>query len=97
MQHKTNGYDFPLITVLVIDEFGEGYPAAWCISNKEDTNVLIIFFERLKTLFGNVKALFMAQQLTLHNNITQHGQLFLALVAKNYYARGMFIMDGDGN
>ena len=64
--HKTNGYDFPLITVLVIDKFGEGYPAAWCISNKEDTNVLVIFFERLKTLCGNVKALWlmtdMAQQ-----------------------------------
>ena len=41
--HKTNEYYFRLITVLVIDKFGEGYPAAWCISNKEDTNVLVIF------------------------------------------------------
>ena len=38
--HKTNGYDFPLISVVVIDEFGEGFPAAWCISNREDKTVL---------------------------------------------------------
>ena len=29
---KTTGYDFPLITILVIDEFGERYPVAWCFS-----------------------------------------------------------------
>ena len=26
--HKTTGYDFLLITVMVVDEFGEGYPVA---------------------------------------------------------------------
>ena len=38
--HKTTGYDFPLITVLVIDEFGEGYPVAWCLS----TSLLLDLF-----------------------------------------------------
>ena len=26
--HGTNGYDFNLITVMVVDEFGEGFPVA---------------------------------------------------------------------
>ena len=54
--HKTNGYDFPLITVLVADEFGEGYPVAWCISNREDKVVLIAFFEKLSEMCGSIKA-----------------------------------------
>ena len=54
--HKTNGYDFPLITVLVADEFGEGYPVAWCISNREDKVVLIAFFEKLREKCGSIKA-----------------------------------------
>ena len=53
--HKTNGYDFPLITVVVVDEFGEGYPVAWCISNREDTRTLKIFFEKLKEICGDLK------------------------------------------
>lgn len=32
--HGTNAYDFSLTTVVVVDEFGEGYPVAWCLSNK---------------------------------------------------------------
>ena len=53
--HKTNGYDFPLITVVVVDEFGEGYPVAWCISNREDTKTLKVFFEKLKEICGDIK------------------------------------------
>ena len=34
--HKTNIYSFKLITLLVPDEFRNGYPVAFCISNKED-------------------------------------------------------------
>ena len=30
--HKTTGYDFLLITILVVDEYGEGLPVAWCLS-----------------------------------------------------------------
>ena len=40
--HGTNGYDFTLITVMVIDEYGEGFPVAWCISNREDQLLLIL-------------------------------------------------------
>ena len=52
--HGTNGYDFNLITVMVIDEYGEGYPAAWCISNREDQLLLINFFVSLKERVGNL-------------------------------------------
>ena len=38
--HSTNMYDFLLITVLVIDDFGEGVPVAWAISNREDADTL---------------------------------------------------------
>ena len=34
--HSTNAYGFPLTSVLVTDECGEGVPFAWCISNCED-------------------------------------------------------------
>ena len=34
--HGTNFYDFNLTAILVVDEFGEGYPTAWCISNRTD-------------------------------------------------------------
>ena len=30
------GYDFKLRSLLVIDDFGEGLPIGWCLSNKED-------------------------------------------------------------
>ncbi|GFV16592.1 c2H2-type domain-containing protein [Trichonephila clavipes] len=38
--HGTNSYNFKLITVLVVDDFDEGFPVAWCISNREDFTVL---------------------------------------------------------
>ena len=39
--HGTNAYDFKLITLLVVTEYGEGFPVAWCIANKENRVVLI--------------------------------------------------------
>ena len=50
--HGTNGYDFSLITVLVIDEFGEGYPVAWCLSNRTDLTSLLILFKSIKQQVG---------------------------------------------
>ena len=53
--HATNMYDFLLITVLVVDEFGEGVPVAWAISNKEDTGTLSLFLEQLRVRSGDLK------------------------------------------
>ena len=52
--HRTNSYDFTLITVMVIDEYGEGFPVAWCISNREDQFLLINFFNALKKRVGTL-------------------------------------------
>ncbi len=45
--HGTNSYDFYLTTLLVMDEFGEGIPVGWLISNRQDEVVLQTFFERI--------------------------------------------------
>ena len=50
--HGTNGYDFSLITIIVIDEFGEGYPVAWCISNRTDLSLLLHFYSAIKNKVG---------------------------------------------
>ena len=53
--HGTNHYAFPLTTVLVIDDFGEGVPVAWLISNHEDGNVIGEFFSTLKERTGSLE------------------------------------------
>ena len=45
----TNAYEFKLITLLVVDEHGEGFPVAWCIANREDGVLLIEFFTSICT------------------------------------------------
>lgn len=46
--HGTNGYDFSLTTVIIVDEFGEGYPVAWCLSNRTDLSAMLIFSKKLR-------------------------------------------------
>ena len=46
--HGTNGYDFTLITIMVIDKLGEGFQVAWCISNRQDKTAMEIFFQSVK-------------------------------------------------
>ena len=55
---KTTGYDFVLITVLVIDEFGEGYPTAWCLTTREDQEVVALFFEAIRHKIGMISPRF---------------------------------------
>ena len=52
--HGTNVYDFFLITVMVLDVYGEGVPVAWCISDKEDASALVQFFKHLHEHVGNI-------------------------------------------
>ena len=54
--HGTNAYDFSLTTVLVIDEFGQGFPVAWCLSSHEDFTTMTIFFSEIKKNCGIVKS-----------------------------------------
>ena len=41
--HGTSHYDFYLTTLLIVDEWGEGVPVAWLVSNHETTAVLVEF------------------------------------------------------
>ena len=54
--HGTNGYDVLLTTLLVIDKYGEGFPAAWCISNYKDFTTMCTFFREIKKSTGTIKA-----------------------------------------
>lgn len=46
--HGTNSYDFHLTTVLAVNEFEEGYPTAWCLSNRTDYGVMCDFFKAVQ-------------------------------------------------
>ncbi len=52
--HGTNGYNFTLVTIMVVDEFGEGFPVAWCFSNRQDKTAMEIFFQSVKDKVGNI-------------------------------------------
>ena len=52
--HGTNSYHFSLITVLVVDEFGEGCPVAWCLCNRTDLYILIDFLMAVRKNMGNI-------------------------------------------
>ena len=56
--HGTNAYDFSLTTILVIDEFGQGLPAGWCLSSHEDFTTMTIFFKEIKKNCGLVNSKF---------------------------------------
>ena len=46
--YGVNNYNFLLISVLVIYEYGEGIPVAWAITNHEDTAILIQYMKAMK-------------------------------------------------
>ena len=67
--HGTNVYDFQLITVLVIDDYDEGIPVAWLISNKESADILRVFFARIRERCGDVKTeIFMSDDTEAYHN-----------------------------
>lgn len=56
--HGTNSYDFSLTTILAINEYGQGFPAAWCLSSHEDFTTMTIFPNEIKKNTGDVNATF---------------------------------------
>ena len=50
--HDTNKYKFQLYTLLTLDEWNEGVPVAFCISNREDEAIFRIFFDKIKEAAG---------------------------------------------
>lgn len=53
--HGLNSYDFELNTLLVIDDIREGFPCAFLISNRSDTQVMQLFFFKIKDRAGIIK------------------------------------------
>ena len=47
--HGTNQYGFNLVTMMVVDDFGQGNPVAFMIATKEDETVLSAFFRSIKS------------------------------------------------
>ncbi|GFX07402.1 uncharacterized protein TNCV_504601 [Trichonephila clavipes] len=52
--HGTNGYDFELITLLILDDIRQGFPCSFFISNRTDHFVLEIFFAKIKEKVGEI-------------------------------------------
>ena len=52
--HGTNVYDFYFITVLILDEFGEGVPICWIISNREDSALVHQALIKVKEKCGGI-------------------------------------------
>ena len=50
--HGTTGYDFLLTSLLVVDEFGAGQPAGWCLSNRETEDFMKFFCTKVKENCG---------------------------------------------
>ena len=46
--HAPNQYDFLLLTLLDLDEYGEGIPVGWMISNREAGTVIVEFLKSIK-------------------------------------------------
>ena len=54
--HSTKAYNFHLISVVVVDEYGEGFPCGWCISNKQDGAVSTLLFKYLRQKTGEINS-----------------------------------------
>ena len=52
--HGTTGYDFKLNSLLVLDEFEEGVPVAFCLSNRENFGFMKLFFREIPDNMGAI-------------------------------------------
>ncbi|XP_050497561.1 uncharacterized protein LOC126878735 [Diabrotica virgifera virgifera] len=54
--HGLNSYDFELTTILVRDEFENGFPTAFLFSNRKDTYIYQLFFETIRERVGIIQS-----------------------------------------
>ena len=54
--HGTNAYEFHLTTLMVIDEFDEGFQTSWCVSSLINSDTLKRFFQAVKANVGELEA-----------------------------------------
>ena len=89
--HGTNSYDFNLITVLVIDGFGEGIPVAWAIANREDVTILVEFLKAIRERTGPLQTCwFMSDDANQYFNAWN-----MTRRQKSCYVLGMSIEHGE--
>ncbi|KAL5238621.1 hypothetical protein ACI65C_006031 [Semiaphis heraclei] len=53
--HGLNGYDFELVTLMVIDDFGSGFPCCFMCTNWKDTKIYTIMFTVIYDVTGIIK------------------------------------------
>lgn len=54
--HGLNNYDFELTTVMVLDDYGEGFPVCSMFTNRKDTYINQVFFEKIRDAIGVIEA-----------------------------------------
>ncbi|VEN58334.1 unnamed protein product [Callosobruchus maculatus] len=50
--HGMNNYDFEMTTLMIVDEFNEGFPVALMFTNRKDTLINVVFFRAIKNKVG---------------------------------------------
>jgi len=50
--HGANLYDFHLTTLTIVDDYGEVFPVAFCISSQVDKPAMEVFLENVRTAIG---------------------------------------------
>ena len=72
--HGTNAYDYQMTTLMVIDEHGEGFPAAFCFSSRVDEAVMRVFLSICKENIGQPLegAVFMSDDAEVYFNAWKH-------------------------
>lgn len=50
--HGINSYEFELVTLLILDDMREGFPGAFCISNRTDEAAMKVFFFHIQRELG---------------------------------------------
>ncbi|BES87454.1 Zinc finger protein [Nesidiocoris tenuis] len=51
--HGMNGYDFQLVTLMVVDDVREGFPCAFLFTNRTAKDTLSIMFSKIKERLGS--------------------------------------------
>lgn len=52
--HGLNPYDFEMTTLMVLDEYGQGFPGACMFTNRKDTQVQILFLSLVSNNIGKL-------------------------------------------
>ena len=91
--HGTNQYNFELTTVLVLDENREGFPCAFLISNRADTEIMTFFLKIISSFSGPVNCqVFMTDITSICYDAWVRSMGMYPLIA--YFAHTMLIERG---